>query len=294
MKMIDIQGMSCRYGKKEAVHSISFELREGSILGLLGPNGAGKTTTLLALMGLIPYQGSAQIMGVDCKHLPKSLFQKIGYISENQRTPDHLTVREFLDLCASMYLTWDPVLESKLIRLVELPEPEKISSLSRGNQMKVKLVSSLAYRPKLLVMDEPFTGLDPVVRTQLIQGVLELSDQEGWSVILSSHDMDEVERLVDQIAILKTGKLLLHEKSEELLERFRRVEAIDESGRTPEVIFGNRPQGWIQSGRMISWVEEAYQGIETEDLIRGAVGESAMISPMTLKEIFIHVAGNGS
>jgi phosphohistidine swiveling domain-containing protein len=83
-------------------------------------------------------------------------------------------------------------------------------------------------------------------------------------------------------------------KSEELLGRFRRVEATEESGRSPEVIFGSRPSGWIQSGRMISWVEEGYQGIETEDQIRHAVGESAMISPMTLKEIFIHVAGSAN
>jgi ABC-2 type transport system ATP-binding protein len=294
MKMIDIQGMSCRYGKKEALHPITLELQPGSILGLLGPNGAGKTTTLLALMGLIPYQGKAQILGVDCKRIPKSILQQIGYVSESQRIPDHLTVREFLNLCASVYPTWDQALEKKLIHLVDLFDNEIIASLSRGTQMKVKLVSSLAYRPKLLVMDEPFTGLDPVVRNQLIQGVLELSDQEGWSVIISSHDMEEVERLVDQIAILKQGTLCIHEKSDELLGRFRRIEAMEESERSAMKLLGRIPKGWIQNGRMISWVEENYQGEESEVKIRAEIGESALISPMTLKEIFIHVAGNGS
>ena len=193
-----------------------------------------------------------------------------------------------------MYPHWDQTLEKKLIDLVELSEKEKIASLSRGTQMKVKLVSSLAYRPKLLVMDEPFTGLDPVVRNQLIQGVLELSDQEGWSVIISSHDMEEVERLVDRIAILKQGALCIHESSEGLLGRFRRIEGIEESGRTAQEILGRIPKGWIQNGRMISWVEENYQGEETEVIIRQEIGESAMISPMTLKEIFIHIAGNES
>src|SRR3954468_6856104 len=217
MNIIETHTLSRRFGKMDAVHELNLGVPAGSIFALLGPNGAGKTTPIKGLMNLLPTPtGAASVLGVDSRKRGEREFAQIGYVSENQQMPLWMTVRQLLDYCRPFYPTWDCDLERTLLAQFALPEDRKLKHLSRGMLMKAALLSSLAYRPKLLVLDEPFSGLDPLVRDEFIRGVLEVSASGDWTVLVSSHDIEEIERLCDRVALLDHGRLQLNETTEAL------------------------------------------------------------------------------
>ncbi len=223
--VIDVANLTCRYHRTEAVTGVTFSVEPGTVFALLGPNGAGKTTTIRALMNIIrPSGGEARVLGVDSRRLGRREFESIGYVSENQDMPGWMTLSELLAYCRPFYPTWDDALCRTLVDDFGLPRDQKIGRMSRGMRVKAALVSALAFRPRLLVLDEPFSGLDPVVREDLVHGVLERAGEEQWSVLISSHDLDEVERLVDTVAFLDAGRTVLVEPMTTLQGRFRQVE----------------------------------------------------------------------
>ena len=223
--VIATEGLRRRFGRLDAVNHLTLHVPAGSIFGLIGPNGAGKTTTLKLLMNIIrPTAGRAEVLGVDSQRLGPAEFAKIGYVSENQRMPDWMTVRQLLAYCKPFYPAWDDRLSARLIELMALPLDRKIRHLSRGMRMKAALVSSLAYRPKLLILDEPFSGLDPLMRDEFVQGVLELAGEGGWSAVISSHDLEDIERLIDWVGYLRDGQLAFSESITGLQARFRQID----------------------------------------------------------------------
>jgi ABC-2 type transport system ATP-binding protein len=292
---IETTDLSCRYGRHEAVRGITFAVQPGTIFALLGPNGAGKTTTIRVLMNILrPASGHAHVLGVDSRRLGPTELESIGYVSENQELPGWMTVTELLSFCRPFYRTWDDGLCSKLIADFDLPRDVKIGRLSRGMRVKAALVSALAYRPALLVLDEPFSGLDPVVRDDLVAGVLERAGEERWTVLISSHDLDEVERLVDSVAFMDAGRLVLSEPLTGLLGRFRRVEitVANKNGEPEEAFVPERlPDGWIgmtRSGRLVRFVETRHSGSVLDEQIAALFpGARVEIQLMTLREIFV-------
>ena len=284
--------LSCRYRWTQVVDHLTFSVAPGTIFGLLGPNGAGKTTTIRALMNILrPSGGEVRVLGVDSRRLGANELAEIGYVSENQRLPSWMTVDELLAFCKPMYPTWDDAFARKLIADFDLPVSTHLGRLSRGMRVKAALVSALAYRPKLLVMDEPFSGLDPVVRDDLVHGVLERAGEEQWTVLLSSHDLDEVERLVDDIALLDNGRLVVSEPLTGLLARFRRVEVTLPDGQAVPAAVDS---AWIANstaGRLIRFVHSAYSESSSErDVMARFPGARVEIQPMNLREIFLAVA----
>lgn len=191
-------------------------------MALLGQNGAGKTTTLRALVNIYQaQQGSGSLIGFPLGSDSPEFFQKIGYVSENQELPLRWTIGKLINYLRPQYPTWDDELCQSLLRTFELSPKYRIGQLSRGMFMKVALLSSMAYRPELLILDEPFSGLDPLVREELIDAILDLMNGENWTILLSSHDVHEVEQLCDQVTILNRGTTLLSESLESLQTRFR-------------------------------------------------------------------------
>jgi ABC-2 type transport system ATP-binding protein len=224
MPIIETHQLTRRFSKVEAVKNLTLSVEAGTVYAFLGPNGAGKTTTIKMLMNLLrPSSGDARVLDTPAHKLGPAQFSQIGYVSENQKQPDWMTVAGFLDFCRPLYPTWDRDLEAKLLRQFDLPLDRKLRQLSRGMKMKAVLLSSLAYRPRLLVLDEPFTGLDPLVREEFVGGLLEITEREGWTIFLSSHDMAEVERLADTVGIIHAGTLRISESVDTLQNRFRRV-----------------------------------------------------------------------
>jgi ABC-2 type transport system ATP-binding protein len=294
MNIIETQNLSHRYWRTEALRDLTLAVPTGSVFALLGANGAGKTTAIKVLMNLLrPSAGVARVLGTDSRRLDEQKLAQIGYVSENQQLPLWMTVRQLLDYCRPFYPTWDRELEAKLLARFELPADRKLKQLSRGMLMKAALLSSLAYRPKLLVLDEPFSGLDPLVRDEFVQGLLETSRLGDWTVFVSSHDIEEVERLADHIALLEAGRLRFTETTESLLGRFRRIEVTLGGA----VAAGDRPASWLawrSEGGRATFVESAYGRETTERLSRERFPSATVEAhPMTLREIFIVLARAG-
>lgn len=293
MNAIETKNLTRRYGRNEALHDLNLTVPDGSIFALLGPNGAGKTTTIKLLMNLLtPTGGEAQVLGVDSRKLRESDRARIGYVSENQQMPLWMTVRQLLDYCRPFYPTWDRDLEKTLLARFELPEDRKLKQLSRGMLMKASLLSSLAYRPKLLVLDEPFSGLDPLVRDDFIRGVLEVSASGDWTVFVSSHDIAEIEQLADWVGVLDKGRLQLAEPIETLQGRFRRVEVTLGGSSLPVTL--SLPATWTgyeQSGGLVRFIETRYDRATTEKACRERFQDAAVVAhPMTLREIYVALA----
>jgi ABC-2 type transport system ATP-binding protein len=260
---IEVTNLSCRYARRaEVVRDLTFTVWPGSIFALLGPNGAGKTTTIRVLMNMIrPAGGVARVLGVEATRLGPRERAQIGYVSENQQLPLWMTADQFLAFCRPFYPTWDESFSRRLIDEFDLPLHKRLDHLSRGMRIKAALVSALAFRPRVLVLDEPFSGLDPVMRDDLVHGVLQLADQEQWTVLISSHDLDEVERLVDDVGFLDGGRLVLAESFTELQGRFRAVEVT-----VPEAASETSlPDSWIgvtHANRIVRFVETRFAAEE--------------------------------
>ncbi|WP_395746301.1 ABC transporter ATP-binding protein [Prosthecobacter sp.] len=292
--MITIHDLHKRFRKTEAVAGLSLEVPEGQVTAFLGPNGAGKSTTIKCLLSLHrPDKGTITVLGGDSRKLGPAQFTQIGYVSENMELPLWMTVGQFLDYCRPLYPNWDMAFEKQLMKQFDLPTGTKLKDLSRGMRMKAALLSSLAYRPKLVVLDEPFSGLDPLVRDEFIRGLLELTEQEGWTVFVSSHDIEEVQRLADRVAIINRGKLALDETSDSLQARFRAVEVVlPDDGRAPVGL----PSDWLhaeQAGRTLRFTasrfgnEEAFAAALREAMPGAAHHE---VRAMSLREIFVALA----
>lgn len=292
MNIIETRGLTRCYGRLEAVHDLTLGVPAGSVCALLGPNGAGKTTTLKVLVNLLaPSRGEARVGGVDTRRLGPNELREIGYVAESQRQPDWMTVRQFLDYCRSFYPMWDAALERTLLARFELPEDRRLKHLSRGMRLKAVLLSVLAYRPRVLLLDEPFSGLDPVVRDDVARGLLEAAQAGEWTVLLASHDIEEVERLADRVVLIEGGRLRLEESVESLLLRFRRMEVnLQGSGARLEAL----PPTWLQWERAsdrVNFVDGRYERDVTERECRERFPEAAVTAhPMTLREIYIALA----
>lgn len=296
--IIEIQDLEKRFRRTVAVDGLSLAAPEGRVTAFLGPNGAGKTTTIKCLLNLhTPDAGSVCVLGCDSRRLGPREFQQLGYVSENQELPLWMTVRQFVDYCRPLYPTWDDAFARQLLADFDLPPDTRLKALSRGMRMKAALLSSLAYRPRLVVLDEPFSGLDPLVRDEFIRGLLELTEEEGWSVFISSHDIEEVERLADQVAIIDRGKLRLDESAESLQTRFRSVEVVIDREATSLHELGELPAAWLNpevSGRVVRFVDSDHQPdrLNAEVQARLAGARAPVIAPMTLRQIFVALARN--
>lgn len=287
--IIETENLTRRYGRHEAVRDLTLAVPRGSVCALLGANGAGKSTTIKLLMDLErPTRGTARVLGVDSQKLCETERRQIGYVAESQQLPLWMTVRQLLDYCRPFYPAWDRALEKKLLGEFALPENRKLSQLSRGMLMKAALLSSLAYRPKLLVLDEPFSGLDPLVRQEFVRGLLEVSAAEEWTVLVSSHEIEEVERLCDRVILLETGTKRVDETTESLLARFRRVEV---TGASAQAVEAKEVLELEQAGALTRFVVSDFAGdLSERGWQENFPGAQVTARAMTLKEIFVVLA----
>jgi ABC-2 type transport system ATP-binding protein len=268
---------------------VTLSVEPGSVYALVGPNGAGKTTLIQLLMNLqAASAGTAEVLGRPSSEIRGKALNRIGYISESQEMPDGMTVGAYLDFLRPFYPAWDRTLEAQLMRDFGLPLERKLKHLSRGMRMKAAFVSSLSYRPELLVLDEPFSGLDPLVRDELIQGLL---DRIGETTIfLSSHDLAEIESFASHVGYLEQGSLLFSEEMTTLSARFRQIEfEVDPASGQPVTL----PTAWLgveRSGAMVRLTDSAF-GSDAEALAQIAevfpTAANVEFAPLSLRSIFL-------
>lgn len=291
---VGTENLSRRFGRVEALDSVGLEVPEGAIYALVGPNGAGKTTLIKVLMNIFqPSSGTAQVLGVDSRMVKGKVFNQIGYVSENQQLPDWMTVGEMLAYYRNFYPQWDRVLEQQLVRQFDLPLKRKLKHLSRGMKMKASFASSLAYRPKLIVLDEPFSGLDPLVRDELIEGLIERAQET--TIFLSSHDLSEIESFSSHVGFLDQGHLLFSEEMSTLTARFRDVTiTLDRPSSLPDP----PPASWLQLeaiDSVVHFVHRNYTDADTPAELAAFFPSARSIEfeAMSLRSIFLAIAKAG-
>lgn len=292
--VIEACQLTKKFGRVEAVSSVGLEIPEGTIFALVGQNGAGKTTLMKLLLNIIaPTSGSAHICGAPVSTLKGRAFTRIGYVSEDQELPEWMTVRAYMNYLRPFYPQWD---DENLLSDLKLPPDRKLKHLSRGMRMKAALASVLAFRPPVIFMDEPFSGLDPLVRDELIETLIGrvVDDHEGrtgsqTTIFISSHDLAEVESFATHVGFLNQGKLLFAEPMSTLIGRFRQVTVFND--------FHNRslppvPDSWLVQELTPSTLHFVHTQADYEPVdeqIRKALGNVTAVEsePMTLRTIFL-------
>jgi ABC-2 type transport system ATP-binding protein len=289
--IVETHGLTKAYRRLEAVHGVNLRVEEGSAFALIGPNGAGKTTLLQLLVNLLqPSAGTANVLGVDSRRLRARELARIGYVSEATQLPGRLTVGQFFDYLRPFYATWDRALESELRERMQLPIHRQIRKLSHGERMKTALASTLPFRPKLLVLDEPLTGLDPLARDELMEGLLHQAGET--TVLLSSHELAEIEHAVTHVAFLDSGSLLFQESSSDLSARVRGVRVLLDGEAT---VPARTPDTWLDvraAGNVLTFVETRYSELTLGERVRASAAGVRRIDaePLPLRAIFVALA----
>src|SRR5688572_14418714 len=208
--VIDVANLSRRFDTKLALNEVKLVVPRGCVFGLVGENGAGKTTLIKHLLGLLRAEaGSVRVFGRDPVADPVGVLGRVGYLSEARDLPPWMRVDELLRYSQAFYPKWDVAYAESLRRQFGLDAAAQIKHLSRGESAKAGLLVALAHRPELLLLDEPSSGLDPVVRRDILEAIIRTVADEGRTVFFSSHLLDEVERVSDRVAMLVEGKVVL-------------------------------------------------------------------------------------
>lgn len=227
MNSVETQQLTKTYGKSgRGIIDVTMSIEEGEIFGFIGPNGAGKSTAIRTILGLLkPTSGSAFLFGTPIGKGDFELRREIGYVPSEVNYYDDLTVGQLLEYSASFYSKDTRARREQLAKFFDLDLEKPIDALSLGNKKKVAIVQALQHKPKLLILDEPSNGLDPLMQERLSQVLLE-ENREGTTIFFSSHVLGEVQRLCNRVAIIREGKILEIEKIETLRGRaWKRINA---------------------------------------------------------------------
>ena len=278
---IEMRGVGKAY-RFFSLQDISFDLEPGQVMGFVGPNGAGKSTTIRLAMGLIAADvGEIRVLGCPMPEAQAFAKRDIGYVSADMRLIPGATLGWHMNLAASIYPSWDAGYAATLIKRFNLRTEQMARSLSHGEHIKAALLLALARRPRLLILDEPTTGLDPVARHELLTEFMDVLRDESRSILFSSHNTVDVERISDRITFLDRGRLVASSDKEEFLERWRRIEVqLPQGGTLPELphIVGRASDGHFHTLTTNQFSDE----------LVGRLGNSVRnVQRMSLEEIFV-------
>ena len=282
--VVRFEGVSKRY-RHFTLADISFELPAGSIMGFIGANGAGKSTTIRILMGLVHQDcGSVRLLGRDMPADQVAAKWDVGFVSEDMRLYGAATLAWHMDFVRSIYAAWDPAYAAALLKRFDLRPEQKIKGLSHGQRVKAALLLALARRPRLLVLDEPTTGLDPIARHEVLASLMEALEDERRAIFFSSQNTLDVEQISDQIAFIDRGCIIDAGDKETYLERWRRVR-LDVP---PGIVLPAFP-GIVSTsgqGRVIALTASGFDPVMPA-LYQEAGATVLAVDPMTLEEIFV-------
>ncbi|MDD3997515.1 MAG: ABC transporter ATP-binding protein [Sphaerochaetaceae bacterium] len=218
---VEVDSLSKHY-RDFLLDAVSFVVPEGTVMGLVGENGAGKSTVIRLILGAIKRDaGKVKLFGTEWEtRVPNAIKDQIGVVFDDCYFPVSLSPNQLGWTLGSIYRQWDPMLFGQLLSRFDVPGDKKIKELSRGNKMKLSIVCALSHRPKLLVLDEPTGGLDPVVRTEVLDMFQTFMEDERHSIIFSSHITTDLERIADYVTFIHKGKIILSETKDDLLDRY--------------------------------------------------------------------------
>jgi ABC-2 type transport system ATP-binding protein len=222
--VVDVTNLSRAFAARKALNDVTFRVSRGCVFGLVGENGAGKSTLIKHLLGLWRAEtGCVKVFGMDPVAEPAAVLGRIGYLSEQPDLPGWMRVGELLRYTQAFYPRWDTTYAAQLLGQFGLDLDARIRTLSKGQRARLGLIAAEAHRPELLILDEPSSGLDPIVRRDILEAIIRTVTDEGRTVIFSSHLLDEVERVSDHLALLHHGTLRLCAPLDDIKARHRRL-----------------------------------------------------------------------
>jgi ABC-2 type transport system ATP-binding protein len=267
--VVDVSGLSRAFGGKTALEGVSFRATAGRVYGLVGANGAGKTTLLKHLLGLLrATAGSVRVFGLDPVRDPVGVLSRVGYLSEERELPEWMRIDELLSYTQAFHPAWDSGYARELLETFELDPSKKVKELSKGMRAQTGLIAAVAHRPALLILDEPSSGLDAVVRRDILNAIVRTVADEGRTVIFSSHLLYEVERMSDHITMMDHGRVTLSGALDEVRKGYQRSRvrfvasfdvppeldtalAVEGGGRTWSVVHSGSPEQFNHSVRKL-------------------------------------------
>jgi ABC-2 type transport system ATP-binding protein len=230
--VIEITELTRRFDSRTALDSVSLSMPRGAVYGLVGANGAGKTTLIKHILGLLrPQSGSVRVFGLDPVADPVGVLSRIGYLSEENDLPGWMTVDELVRYSRAFRPTWDDAYAEELRQAFALDPAARIRNMSKGQKARAGLLVALSYRPDLLVLDEPSSGLDPIVRRDILGAIIRTIADDGRTVLFSSHLLEEVEQVADHVTMINKGRIVLSATLEDIRETHRvdgHVPSLDE------------------------------------------------------------------
>src|SRR5687767_4114905 len=223
--VIEISQLTRRFGAKTALDSVSLSVPRGAVYGLVGANGAGKTTLIKHILGLLRAEsGTVRVFGLDPVAQPVGVLSRIGYLSEENDLPAWMTINDLIRYTRALYPGWDDAYTEQLREMFALDPAARIKTLSKGQKARAGLLIALAYRPELLLLDEPSSGLDPIVRRDILAAVIRTIAHEGRTVLFSSHLLDEVEEVADHVTMIRAGRIVLSAPLEDIKRSHRTLD----------------------------------------------------------------------
>lgn len=281
-----------RFVNHDALRDITLTLGEGRVIGLLGRNGAGKSTLLNLISGLtLPSAGNCRTFGVPTDSLDEQALTRLGLVQQDARLLEWMSVRQHLDFHASMHERWDRALETRLLKELELDAERITVQLSPGDRQKLAIMLGVCHRPLLLLLDEPMSSLDPIVRGRLIALLLELLREDGCTVVISSHLLSDIEKLIDWVVCLHEGLLVENCAFDTLQESFSEWTLTSNAGALPkhfEAPFILSQQGHERMSRLTVRTDKP----ETAMTFAQQHGAQLSTRALTLDEIFPYITSN--
>lgn len=291
--VVEVQGLVRQFGGTRALDSVDFRATQGLVHGLVGVNGAGKTTLIKHLLGLLrPTRGTVRVFGLDPVRDPVNVLRRVGYLSEHREMPEWMQVDELLRYTEAYYPSWDMKYAREVLDAFGLDPRKKVGGLSQGMRAQAALVLAVAHRPELLILDEPSSGLDAVVRQDILDAIVRTVADDGRTVIFSSHLLDEVERMSDRVTMIHQGKVMLDDMRDDIcsahhVTQLRFGERLDRLPRLDGML--------AASGSARAW-SVVHSG--TVEQLRDAAGrlggEIAESRNATLEEIFVARVGRSA
>lgn len=281
---IELNGV-CKAYRFFDLQNIALQLQRGTIMGLIGPNGAGKSTTIRILMGLVyPDRGQVRVLGHPIPEEQVAAKWDIGFASDDMRLYDSMTLGWHINFMKSIFASWDDAYAQLLLKRFGLNAEQKIKGLSHGQRVKATLLLVFARRPKLLVLDEPTTGLDPVARHDILRELTGVMAEEGRSILFSSQNTQDVEQISDQITFIDRGRIIDSMDKEVYLDRWRRLRLEAPAGvelpALPGVIEIQ------QTGRLAVAIANAFEP-QLPNAYENSGARVHAVENMTLEEIFV-------
>lgn len=287
-QVVQMIELSKSFGRQEAVHQVNLEIPEGTIYGIVGANGAGKSTLLRLMLGIIwPTSGEIRLFGDALPRESAAMRQRVQYVGPDGALYRSFRVRDLVEYCRLLYTRFDNSRCNSLLEALQLPLNQSVRRLSMGMQMQLRLAMALSSRPDLLLLDEPTTGLDPVVRKQFLQLIVDEAARDGTTVVMATHQLDVLERIADGIAIMYRGRLIAKGMIEEFKATIRSYQAVLPNGLPDFLQRDGRVLRLDRHGSVWTVVVEDASGEVLEGL--QAIGSHVESLNLNLEDLFAHL-----